>query len=80
MKYDHEILLLQGGGALGAYQAGVSESWTAGLDDVRRSVSGWDKIRPATGPEVEVYRPTEALPSPEQASGRKKAKSEPVRR
>jgi NTE family protein len=25
MKYDHEILLLQGGGALGAYQAGVYE-------------------------------------------------------
>jgi len=46
---------------------------------VRRSVSGWDKIRPATGPEVEVYRPTEALPAPEQASGRKKARSEPVR-
>jgi hypothetical protein len=36
-------------------------------------------IRPATGPEVEVYRPTEALPAPEQASGRKKARSEPVR-
>ena len=25
MQYDHEILLLQGGGALGAYQAGVYE-------------------------------------------------------
>ncbi|HKI34133.1 MAG TPA: patatin-like phospholipase family protein [Gemmataceae bacterium] len=24
-KYDHEILLLQGGGALGAYQCGVYE-------------------------------------------------------
>ena len=24
-EYDHEILLLQGGGALGAYQAGVYE-------------------------------------------------------
>ena len=24
-EYDHEILLLQGGGALGAYQAGVDE-------------------------------------------------------
>src|SRR6185503_9637344 len=24
-RYDHEILLLQGGGALGAYQAGVYE-------------------------------------------------------
>jgi predicted acylesterase/phospholipase RssA len=24
-KFDHEVLLLQGGGALGAYQAGVYE-------------------------------------------------------
>ena len=40
MKYDHEILLLQGGGALGAYQAGVYEglveagiepSWVVGI-------------------------------------------------
>jgi NTE family protein len=60
-------------------RATIKEAWTAGLEDVRRSVSGWDKIRPATGPEVEVYRPTEALPAPEQASGRKKARSEPVR-
>jgi NTE family protein len=39
-KYDHEILLLQGGGALGAYQAGVYEglveagmapSWVVGI-------------------------------------------------
>lgn len=60
-------------------RATIKEAWTAGLEDVRRSVSGWDKIRPATGPEVEVYRPTEALPAPEQASGRKKVKSEPVR-
>ena len=52
----------------------------AGLEDVRRSISGWDKIPPKeVGPEVKVYRPTETLPSPEQASGRKKAKSEPVR-
>ena len=31
--YDHEILLLQGGGALGAYQAGVYEGlveWECG--------------------------------------------------
>jgi NTE family protein len=61
-------------------RATIKEAWTAGLEDVRRSVSGWDKIRPATGPEVLVYRPTETLPSPEQVSGRKKAKSEPVRR
>ena len=40
MKYDHDILLLQGGGALGAYQAGVYEglveagvepSWVVGI-------------------------------------------------
>ena len=40
MKYDHGILLLQGGGALGAYQAGVYEglveagiepSWVVGI-------------------------------------------------
>jgi NTE family protein len=60
-------------------RATIKEAWTAGLEDVRRSVSGWDKIRPAAVPEVKVYRPTETLPSPEQASGRKKAKSEPVR-
>jgi len=58
-------------------RATIKEAWTAGLEDVRRSVSGWDKIRPS-GPEVKVYRPTEALPAPEQASGRKKARSEPV--
>ena len=32
-EYDHEILLLQGGGALGAYQAGVYEGlveWECG--------------------------------------------------
>jgi len=61
-------------------RATIKEAWTAGLEDVRRSVSGWDKIPPAAGPEVKVYRPTEALPAPEQASGRKKARSEPVRR
>ena len=52
----------------------------SGVEDVRRSVSGWDKIRPEeAGPEVKIYRPTETLPSPEPVSGRKKAKSEPVR-
>ena len=61
-------------------RATIDEAWTAGVEDVRRSVSGLDKIRPeAAGPEVKVYRPTETLPSPEQVSGRKKAKSEPVR-
>jgi NTE family protein len=58
----------------------IKEAWTAGLEDVRRSVSGWDKIRPAAGPGVLVYRPTEALPSPGQVVAmQKKAKSEPMR-
>ena len=51
----------------------IEEAWAAGVEDVRRSVSGWDKVRPEeVGPEVKVYRPTETLPSPEQVSGRKK--------
>ena len=58
----------------------IEEAWKAGVEDVRRSISGWDKVRPEeVGPEVKVYRPTETLPSPEQVSGRKRAKSEPVR-
>jgi NTE family protein len=28
LRYDHVILVLQGGGALGAYQAGVFEGMT----------------------------------------------------
>ena len=61
-------------------RATIEEAWTAGVQDVRRSVSGWDKVRPEeAGPEVKIYRPTEALPPPAPASGRKKAKSEPVR-
>ena len=44
-------------------RATITEAWTAGLEDVRRSVSGWDKIRPAAGRHgVVVYRPTEDLP------------------
>jgi len=58
----------------------IEEAWKAGVEDVRRSISGWDKVRPeAVGPEVKVYRPTETLPSPQQVSARKRAKSEPVR-
>ena len=61
-------------------RATIEEAWTAGLEDVRRSVSGRDKIQPEeAGPEVKIYRPTEALPPPEQVSGRKKTRSEPVR-
>ena len=34
-------------------RATIEEAWTAGVQDVRRSVSGWDKIRPEeAGPEV----------------------------
>ena len=41
---------------------------------------GRGQVQPQeAGPEVKIYRPTEALPPPEQASGRKKAKPEPVR-
>ena len=44
-------------------RATITEAWTAGLEDVRRSVSGWDKMRPAAGRHgVVVYRPTEDLP------------------
>jgi len=58
----------------------IEEAWKAGVEDVRRSISGWDKVRPdEVGPEVKVYRPTETLPSPQQVSARKRAKSEPVR-
>jgi len=58
----------------------IEEAWKAGVEDVRRSISGWDKVRPdEVGPEVKVYRPTETLPSPQQMSARKRAKSEPVR-
>jgi hypothetical protein len=61
-------------------RATIDEAWTAGLDDARRSISGRDQIQPQeAGPEVKIYRPTEALPPPEPASGRKKARSEPVR-
>ena len=58
----------------------IEEAWAAGVEDVRRSVSGWDKVRPEDlGPEIKVYRPTETLPSPAQVSGRKKTRSVPWR-
>ena len=50
-------------------RATIEEAWTAGVEDVRRSISGWDKISPEeVGPEVKVYRPTEALPFHNQAA------------
>ena len=57
----------------------IEEAWKAGVEDVRRSISGWDKVRPHEAGEVKVYRPTETLPSPQQVSARKRAKPEPVR-
>src|SRR5262245_368996 len=50
-------------------RATIEEAWTAGLEDVRRSISGWDKIQPdGAGPEIVIYRPTEALPVLDQAA------------
>jgi len=56
-------------------RATITEAWAAGLEDVRRSASAWDDIRPAAGPGVLVYRPTEALPSPGPVAVQKKAES-----
>lgn len=40
----------------------IEAAWEAGLEDVRRSVSQWDHVRPADiGRGVQVYRPTEEL-------------------
>ena len=40
----------------------IEAAWAAGLEDVRRSVSGWDDVRPKEiGRGVLVYRPTEDL-------------------
>jgi NTE family protein len=60
----------------------IEEAWAAGLEDVRRSVSGWDDLRPEDiGRGVRVYRPTEDLhlaASPGRAKpGRAKDKSGP---
>ena len=50
-------------------RATIEEAWTAGLEDVRRSISGWGTIQPdEAGPEIVVYRPTEALPLLNQAA------------
>ena len=44
-------------------RATIEDAWAAGLEDVRRSISGWDTIQPhEAGPEIVIYRPTEALP------------------
>ena len=50
-------------------RATIEEAWTAGLEDVRRSISGWDTIQPeAAGPDIVIYRPTEALRLPKHAA------------
>jgi len=44
-------------------RATIDEAWAAGLEDVRRSVFGWDGVAPgkiASG--IMIYRPTEELP------------------
>ena len=59
LKSDPDAIKL----AAACSRATITEAWTAGLEDVRRSVSGWDKLRPAAGRHgVVVYRPTEDLP------------------
>ncbi len=50
-------------------RATIEDAWAAGLEDVRRSISGWDTIKPyEAGPEIVIYRPTEALPLLNQAA------------
>ena len=50
-------------------RATIEEAWTAGLEDVRRSISGWDTIQPEeAGPDIVIYRPTEALRLPKHAA------------
>jgi NTE family protein len=60
-------------------RATIKEAWTAGLEDVRRSVSGWDKIRPATGPEVKFIARPKLCHHPSRRPGGKRLRSEPVR-
>jgi NTE family protein len=61
-------------------RATIEEAWTAGLEDVRRSVSGWDKVSPARAAGVLVYRPTEVLPTPAHVPIRKKLEALPAPR
>ena len=50
-------------------RATIEDAWAGGLEDVRRSISGWDTIKPyEAGPEIAIYRPTEALPLLNQAA------------
>ena len=61
-------------------RATIGEAWAAGLDDVRRSVSGWDKVQLARAGGVVVYRPTEALPPSKQAPSGQKLEALPAPR
>jgi NTE family protein len=50
-------------------RATIEEAWAAGLEDVRRSVSGWATIQPdVSGPQLVLYRPTQSLPLRDQAA------------
>jgi NTE family protein len=51
-------------------RATIADAWNAGLEDVRRSISGWNKLRPEALQGVRVYRPTEASPAAAQVQGR----------
>jgi NTE family protein len=44
----------------------IEEAWAAGLEDVRRSVAVWDRVKPEGAPRIRVYRPTEAFPAPKE--------------
>jgi Patatin phospholipase len=47
----------------------IEEAWAAGHEDISRSISGWGAIQAQeVGPEIVIYRPTEALPLPKQAA------------
>ena len=49
--------------------ATIEEAWTAGLEDVRLTISRWDTIQPEeAGPDIVIYRPTEALRLPKHAA------------
>ena len=60
-------------------RATITEAWAAGLEDVRRSVSGWDKIRPADR-SWDCSLPTDRSSAISWAGGHaEKGQSEPMR-
>jgi NTE family protein len=50
----------------------IEEAWAAGLEDVRRSASGWDTLSATEAPGIRVYRPTEALPATDELPTQKR--------